>query len=229
MLDKIKSNLDTVTDKLTGLVFNEVECPVYIINQSADPNHYELAFDFTEVILTMNESKLPKPVITVWGGRNDFDKDLLSNNIKSAFVDQFEQAKHDLGKSRNDVSTSIQNFRDNKLSFSLTAIVAMLFIANPIVDLLLLIFAFTSGKDAVLAQLNLFKNAFKNITNSDDNKEIITENQEKELISAIKKLDIKIQKDLYINSYSFGNEAGSLKGVDYKHQLPSFVNEMYSL
>jgi len=224
MLNRIKTNLGNVSNKLSSYVFTEVDCPVYIINNSADINDYYLVFDFSLVVKTMKKSRLPKPLITVWAGRNDYDQDLLSKNIKNAFVEQFNEAKKEA--KNNDLAEKMENTdsRDSGISFSISALVAMLFIANPVVDLLLLFFALTAGKEATIAQINLLKNEFKKFTGGDTSgRETLNDYQEQNIIDAIKALEIKIQKDLYLHAFSFSNDIGSLTGVDYKHVLPSFI------
>jgi len=202
LVTKLKSSVKELSSKATSYIYSDVECPIYLCHFSENEDDYEIIFDLAETLETMRNERLPKLSFTIWSGRTDINKQLMSERIIEAFTIAFEKEKS--LQNSNDV---LGLDRDKNIGYSVSSLVAILFVANPVIDLLLLAFALSNGKDAVVKQIKLLKEAASSVFNKEPLDQIVT----------------RIQKDLYHHAHSFGLKPSSLKGIDYKHRLPDFI------
>ena len=73
--------------------FPECTLPLFLLPTGSAASDFCCVFDFDEPIDVLRSHRFPRPVLRVWAGRQDFDRDSLTEQLKSEFTRQFEASR----------------------------------------------------------------------------------------------------------------------------------------
>ncbi len=145
-------------------MFEDRQIDVLVLPLGSGPAEFTCSFDLTEVLEGLESGVLVRPRLRVWAHRSDLDRDRLSSDLEQQFSQQVaefkskKQTQHD-GEASKALATSREKRVEADESSrsagkkALAAGLAVLLVTNPLLDLFLLLFAATSGAEAVVEAL----------------------------------------------------------------------------
>lgn len=190
----------------------EVEIPVYVIHNSADPEDYFFLFDFEVFVERSKEGMFVRPKLRVWAGRDDFDRVLFARQFRQSFAHEFDWMRAEL--TRKNASKKM-----GWLSWDLGVDLAGALVANLAAYLMILV-AMGAGK-AFAGMLSLPK--WMQGKSAQAKLEDEVEGLKGQVEAALKNIEVVLHRDLYAHAYR-GQEGGPVSGMDFDAwPLPAYV------
>ncbi|MDX8349520.1 hypothetical protein SLH49_16170 [Cognatiyoonia sp. IB215446] len=91
--DRIWEQLPNVKMPTLG---KNIDIPVYVIHNSADPEDYFFIFDFEQFVERSRSGMFVRPRLKVWAGRNDFGRSAFARQFRESFAAEFDAARQAL-------------------------------------------------------------------------------------------------------------------------------------
>ncbi|MEL6411163.1 MAG: hypothetical protein AAGK67_15900 [Pseudomonadota bacterium] len=191
----------------------EVEMPVYLVHNSEDAEDYFFIFDFERFVEESQSGVFVRPKMTIWAGRDDFDRRLFARSMRESFAQEFEIARAQL-MAQKDKPRGWFSFLTS--SFGEATSLAS-FVSN-----LVLLIGLSAGK-MVLSQV-LPRGWLQGKTDEQRLEKGIDETKSK-VDAALESIDITLHIELYRHAYH-GQAPGRLSGMDYDAwPLPGHVRQ----
>lgn len=150
-----------IGDSFNKLLFTDIKVPAVALPTGPQPDDYVVFIDLTETTKLLRRGYLARPVLRIWAARNDMDRYLLAERVTDAFTAAFQKAKGrkicDFEKLETEARTISERLRDN-VSLGCTTLIGILLASNPLVDLLFLLLALGTGRDAINDMMSLIAN-----------------------------------------------------------------------
>ncbi|WP_317057757.1 hypothetical protein [Roseovarius rhodophyticola] len=191
----------------------EVNMPVYLIHNSADPEDYFFIFDFEQFVEQTRAGLFVRPKMKIWAGRQDFDRRAFARQMRESFAREFDIARAQLAANGGKAKGWF-----GFLGSSVGEVGSLSgFVANVV-----LLVALSAGK-MVLSQV-LPKNWIAGKSDARKLEDGIDATKNK-VDSALQDVEITLHRDLYNHAYR-GQTAGRLTGMDYQAwPLPAHVKQ----
>ena len=188
----------------------EVEIPVYVIHNSADPEDYFFLFDFELFVERSKEGMFVRPKLKVWAGRDDFDRVMFARQFRKSFADEFDRMRAALAKPKSKMGW---------LSWDLGLDLASAFISN-IAAYLVILVALGAGK-ALGSAISL--PGWMKGKSAEAKLEDQVDGLKAQVEAALKNIEVTLHRDLYSHAYR-GTQGGPVSGMDFDAwPLPAYV------
>ena len=99
--------MKNLTDLVSGVsnltipkMTRDVEIPVYMVHNSADPEDYFFLFDFEEFVDSSSQGIFARPVLRIYAGRDDFSRAVFARQFREVFASEFDRMRADLAQSK---------------------------------------------------------------------------------------------------------------------------------
>jgi hypothetical protein len=160
----VRDRLKEESEKLTDRVLPECEVPTILLPAGSRAPDFFCVFEFDQVISQLKGGRLTRPILTVWAARSDIDRVKLSYVVREQFTLQLDEQKRRVAAESSSVEPgkikALENTQkeadEGVRAGAFTAIAAlmfMLFVTNPIFDLVLLSLAVFGGSSATVDSL----------------------------------------------------------------------------
>ena len=161
---KLRERAAKLSASAVDKMFEDREVDVLVLPLGSKPGEFTCSLDLTEILEGLESGILVRPRLRVWAHRSDLDRDRLASELEQRFSQQVaefkikKQAQHD-GEASKALATSQETRVEAEKSSrsatkgALAAALAVLLVTNPLLDLLLLLVAVTSGAEAVVETL----------------------------------------------------------------------------
>ncbi len=157
----LRDRLREESEKLAGRILPECEVPTLLLPTGPRASDFVCTFEFDDVVAQLKGGRLTHPVLTVWAARSDVDRIKLAHLVREQFTRQLhEQKKRVAEESASRKPGKLKPLEDRQKEAdegvkagAVTAIAAlmfMLFVTNPLFDLLLLSLAVFGGSSAAV-------------------------------------------------------------------------------
>lgn len=233
---------------IVDYMFHECETAVYVLHSSEDAEDYDILFDLENILREIKDGYLVKPILKIYIGRADIDREVLARRVTESFMTEMDQHKEqvqdtlDNGKWRNvkDLGDTVESTASGALITAVAFGLITVFtgpILAPIVAPLLLSVGLSTGagtiSDIVSLPGKIAKAGGEVVAQpfQDMNAQRDLSAQEKKLLKAIKGIALVPHNDLVILAGSFDNKVRPMrdKSTDVlpreKFQLPESVME----
>ena len=218
-LTRAKSAINGALPALPSLDFAEdVDIPVYLIHHGADPEDYEIIFDFDLFVAETHRGFLARPKLTLWSGRNDVQRTVFARRLREAFAEQFETVRRELAAERTSRWRLPTIWDIGGFVFSG---------ASSLLGTVFLMLATSAGRKAIedvrafLAD-SVVGRSFRSKPARVKLEETIREKQAT-IDEGLTRMEIKLHRDLWVHAHR-GGPPGSMEGMDFgAWPLPGFV------
>jgi len=206
-----------LTDILPNLsLASDVEIPIYLVHNSRDAEDYTFLIDFERFLRDAKAGIFARPVLKVWAGRSDFDRNAFARNLREAF-------SHEFARMRAEAKTSN---REGWFSLSFNDVLSGA-AAVHLLGTVVLYVAATGGKMALRGAgtalgLGRLFTVFKGTDAAEKIEADILEKQ-RVVDAALAKTKVTLHRELYTHAYR-GSNPGPLTGIDHDAwPLPDYV------
>lgn len=179
----------------------QIDIPVYVVHNSADPEDYFFIFDFEQFVEQSKSGAFVRPRLKVWAGRDDFNRAKFARSFRVSFGKEFDLARASLsaGSATSGGWFSWDGFKDLVTSGGAS------FVANVV-----LLVGLSAGK-MVWNALPLPR-IFAGQSDETKLENSISEIQSK-VDQALVDMDVTIHKELWTHAYK-GTSPGRMTGMD---------------
>ncbi|MDJ0626921.1 MAG: hypothetical protein QNJ44_01575 [Rhodobacter sp.] len=207
-----RSLTERLRDVLPGLpeLGREVEIPVYVVHNSADPEDYFFLFDFELFVERSRQGLFPRPRLRVRAGRDDFSRLDFAAEFRRTFALEFDRMREELNRVRKDGR--------GWLSWDLV-LSGPVQLAGSVLAHVVLYVAVSAGR-GVLSSLGL-RDLFRGKSDAARLEERI-EGLQGKVDAALSRVEIRLHEELF--AHAFPDGLGKRAGIDYgAWPLPGYV------
>lgn len=87
----VADGIEAAWDQVPELTLaSDVEVPIYVIHDGQGAEDYALLCDFEAFLRESKSGLFHRPVLSVWAGRDDFERVVFARHLREAFTHQFD-------------------------------------------------------------------------------------------------------------------------------------------
>jgi len=188
----------------------DVEIAVYLIHNSRDPEDYFFLFDFEEFVERSQGGMFVRPLLRIYGGRDDFSRTVFARQFRTVFASEFDRMRAELAQSKRKRGWLSWNF-----GFGSALLLVGGFVGN-----LILAIALSAGKPLLreIGTPRFLKGRSSEAKLADE-----IDETKSQVEAALKRIDITIHRELFVHAYQDG-PLGKNSGLDRNAwPLPGYV------
>ena len=202
---------------------SEVPIPIYFVHHGPDPEDYTLLCDFEQFMRENQSGFLARPVLSIWAGRADFERQAFARTLRHAFAAQFDAV-------RAAMRAEMESQRTSWTLPSVGDIVLWGFAATgSLIGQLVLYIATETGRSALrqigrIVRTSTLGRAVQG-KSAEAELEALIEAKKTTIDAALARIAIRLHPDLYAHAWR-GQRPGPMTGIDRDAwPLPDFVQD----
>lgn len=213
---------NTARDSLPDFTLtSEAPIPIYVVHHGPNAEDYTLLCDFEQFMRENQSGFLARPVLTIWAGRSDFERQAFARNLRHAFSTQFDAVR----------ATMRAEMESQRTSWTLPSVGDIvlwgLSTTGSLIGSLVLYIATGTGRSALrdigrIVRTSALGRAVQGKSAEAELEDLI-ETKKTTIDAALARIDIRLHPDLYAHAWR-GQGPGPMTGMDRDAwPLPDFV------